>query len=452
MEGGRILDRRSFLQGAGLLGLGCIAGPAFGIDLVSEKKKRKLPNLVLIVADDLGYADIGAQGCIDVPTPNIDSIATAGVRFTNGYASCPVCSPTRAGIMTGRYQQRFGHEFNGGPPKTASDKFGLPLTEMTMPQRLKTMGYVTGMVGKWHLGFKPELHPLQRGFDEFYGFLGGSHDYFRIEDPRAGFILRGTEPVMELTYTTEDFAREAASFIDRHCGEPFFLHLAFNAVHNPQQTPAKYLERFAGISDKNRRYCAAKLSAMDDGIGLVLARLRQYRMEDDTLVVFISDNGGPTPSNGSRNDPLRGYKGSVLEGGIRVPFLIQWNGKIPHGLIDNRPVISLDILPTMLAAANSEMVTEKALDGVNLLPYLKHKHRKLPHEALFWRYGEQWAARMDGWKLMSMNTDPPQLYNLKEDVGEKENLAALYPDKVDAIKAAYDAWNGKNVAPLWEKR
>jgi arylsulfatase A-like enzyme len=450
MGGGRGIDRRSFLRNAGLLGLGCLTGCPYVTDLgISPyQKKEKRPNFVLIVADDLGYADIGAP---DIPTPNIDSIAANGVTFTNGYVSCPVCSPTRAGLMTGRYQQRFGHEFNGGPPRTASEKFGLPLTEMTMPQRLKSMGYVTGMSGKWHLGFRPEYHPLQRGFDEFYGFLGGMHDYFRIEDPRTGFILRGTEPVTELTYTTEDFAREAAAFIERHHSEPFFLYLAFNAVHMPRQAPAQYLERFSNIADERRRYCAAQLSAMDDGIGLVLARLSQYGIADNTMIFFISDNGGPTPTNGSRNDPLRGYKGSVLEGGIRVPFLMQWNGKIPRGRIENRPVISLDILPTMLAATRTEMKTEQPLDGVDLLPYLKHKRRKLPHEALFWRYGEQWAARMDGWKLISMNSDPTQLYNLRHDIGERENLAALYPDKVDEIKAAYEAWNAKNVAPLWQK-
>ncbi len=202
------------------------------------------PNIILIVADDLGYADLGVQGCRDVPTPNIDTIARNGVRFTSGYVSCPVCSPTRAGLMTGRYQQRFGHEFNPGPAAQASQNFGLPLSEPTIAERLKKLGYATGMFGKWHLGYQPELTPLRRGFDEFFGFHGGAHSYINANDRSANPIWRGTEKVTSVSYTTDEFAREAVSFIERHQREPFFVYLPFNAVHltrNDRKIPLAFL-------------------------------------------------------------------------------------------------------------------------------------------------------------------------------------------------------------------
>src|SRR6266542_2102292 len=220
------MNRREFLQGIG----GLAAAPVLGRSAAARK-----PNILLIVADDLGYAELGVQGNKDIPTPNVDSIARNGVRFTSGYVSCPVCSPTRAGLNTGRYQQRFGHEFNPGPEEAAETQFGLPLTETTLAARMKALGYSTGMVGKWHLGYRPELHPQKRGFDEFFGFLGGAHPYLS-NGRKGGAILRGTEPVEEREYLTDAFAREALAFIDRHHREPFFLYLPFNAVHAPMQT------------------------------------------------------------------------------------------------------------------------------------------------------------------------------------------------------------------------
>lgn len=446
----RILGRRDFLKALGAAGACAALGgrPVPGEEAGIPKVRR--PNILLIVADDLGYADLGVQGCRDIPTPNIDSIANNGVRFTNGYVSCPVCSPTRAGLMTGRYQQRFGHEHNPGNAETAVPEFGLPLSEATLAERLKQTGYATGMFGKWHLGYRPEMQPQKRGFDEFYGFLAGAHSYLHASVGGGESILRGTEPVSGIDYTTDAFAREAAAFIEGYRDQPFFVYLPFNAVHAPLEALEKHLSRFSGIEDKKRRVFAAMMSAMDDGVGQVLAKLRELGIEEDTLIFFISDNGGPTPQTSSSNRPLRGYKGQVLEGGIRVPFLVQWKGHIPLGKVDERPVISLDIHPTALAAAGAAPQAPP-LDGVNLLPHLTGNADGLVHERLFWRYGEQSAARVGDWKLLNQGDGPPKLYNLAEDIGEAADLAEKEPEKVRELQAAYDEWNATNTAPRWKR-
>jgi len=451
-EFGRIesLNRRNFLN----LALSGAAAMTLGRQrsvTAAESPSGRPPNILLIVADDQGYAETGAQGSKDIPTPNIDSIARNGVRFTNGYVSCPVCSPTRAGLMTGRYQQRFGHEFNPGPAEQAEANFGLPLSEVTIANRLKSLGYTTGMFGKWHLGYKPEYHPQKRGFDEFYGFLAGSHPYLPTQSRKGGDILRGTETVDDPPYLTEAFAREAAAFIQRHDKKPFFVYLPFNAVHAPLQATEKYLSRFGNIGDPKRRTFAAMQSAMDDAIGLVLTQLRQAGLEDNTLIFYISDNGGPTAQTSSRNDPLRGFKGQVLEGGIRIPFMMQWKGHLPAGKTCDQPVISLDIHPTAVAAAGGKLGPEAKLDGVNLIPYLAGQNKQAPHDRLFWRFGQQWAVRMGQWKLEAQGPAGPELYNLAEDVGEKDNLASKQPDKVKELQAAYDAWNSQLAQPLWRQ-
>jgi arylsulfatase A-like enzyme len=410
---------------------------------------KQPPNILFIAVDDLGYAELGVQGCKDIPTPNIDSIAQNGVRFTNGYVSCPVCAPTRAGWLTGKYQQRFGFEFNpGGAPQ---EEFGLPTTELTIAERLKKLGYATGCFGKWHLGFKKELHPMNRGFDEFYGFLGGGHPYLPTSGAKRFGILRGFEPVTKFEFTTMDFAKEALSFIERHRNQPFFVYLAFNAVHGPLQAPEEYIAKFKHITNPTRQIFAAMLSALDDAVGMVLAKLRELKLEENTLIFFISDNGGPTRQTSSRNDPLRGFKGQVLEGGIRVPFLMQWKGHLPAGKVYEHPVIALDICPTILAAVGAEI--PKELDGVNLLPYLTGEAKGEPHTALFWRYGRQWAVRAGDFKLVccpqEFGSEEPQLFNLAEDIGEKTNLAPKMPQKVEELKAMYDEWNAKNIPPKW---
>ncbi|MBI4325471.1 MAG: sulfatase [Chloroflexi bacterium] len=428
-----------FSTGLGLLPI----QPALAAD-------KARPNIIVIVADDMGYTEMGCQGNQDVPTPHIDSLAKNGVRFTSGYVSCPVCSPTRAGLLTGRYQQRFGHEFNPGPAQQASTQFGLPLTEVTLASRLKSAGYATGLVGKWHLGYQPAYHPLQRGFAEYFGFLGGAHSYLDARADKANPVLRGLDPVAEQEYLTDALTREAVAFIDRHEKGPFFLCLTYNAVHGPLQATAKYLDRFQEIKEEKRRTFAAMLSAMDDGIGQVLGKLRSARLEHNTLVFFVSDNGGPTPNTSSRNDPLRGYKGQVLEGGIRVPFLMQWKGRLPEGKTYDQPVIALDIPPTALAAAGLPQPPNAKFDGVDLLPFVTGQNNRPPHEFLFWRFGPQSAVRGGDWKLVQQGIAPPMLFNLASDIGEQNDLAAQKPDKVKELETALKNWNSQLAEPLWK--
>jgi len=433
------------------------------------------PNIVVIVGDDMGYADIGVHGCMDIPTPNIDSLAADGVRCTSGYVSGPYCSPTRAGLLTGRYQTRFGHEFNpGGAPGQGPKKkqrqqagdgnkdSGLPLSETTMADRLKDAGYATALIGKWHLGYAEPFRPLRRGFDEFFGFLGGAHSYF----PGDGApILRGDVPVEENEYFTDAISREAVAFLDRQTDKPFFLCVTFNAVHTPMQADDARLKKFANISDKTRRTYAAMMSAMDDAIGAVLAKLHEKNLDENTLMVFISDNGGPTIStttvNGSSNKPLRGSKRTTLEGGVRVPFIVRWPGQVPAGQVYDKPVIQLDILPTALAAAGVDVAPDSRLEGVNILPYLNGENDNPPHDALYWRFGKQMAIRQGDWKLVKYDpvvdgqkggkgtaTDA-KLYNLANDIGETENLIEEEPEKAKALQAAWNKWNASNVPAAW---
>ncbi|CAN5323443.1 hypothetical protein BH11PLA2_BH11PLA2_00890 [soil metagenome] len=411
------------------------------------------PNIIVIVGDDMGYADVGVHGCKDIPTPHLDALAKSGVRFTNGYVSGPYCSPTRAGMLTGRYQQRFGHEFN-----PAGLKQGLPTTETTIADRLKAAGYQTGLVGKWHLGSSPDRQPPQRGFSEFFGFLGGAHDYFKTQG-----IVRGTEPVDEKGYLTDAFGREALNYIERNKAKPFFLYLAFNAVHTPMQADDVRLKKFAGIADPTRRTYAAMMTAMDDAVGQVMRKLNDEKLTDNTLIAFFSDNGGPTMKgttmNGSVNTPLRGSKRTTLEGGVRVPFFLSWPGHIAANTTDERMIIQLDLLPTAMAAAGVEAKPEWKLDGVNLLPYLSMSKKidTAPHEALYWRMGTQMAIRKGDWKLVkydlaadgSKGTSTLKLYNLKSDIGETNDLAAKNPDTAKDLQANWDIWNKANVPPLW---
>jgi len=434
------LSRRDFLT---LLGGGTAALWLHSL-IGEEAPGGRKPNIIVILSDDQGYADVGSHGCKDIPTPNLDSLASSGVRFTDGHVSCPVCSPTRAGLMTGRYQQRYGHEMNpGGAPE-----HGLPLSQITLANLLKSAGYATGIVGKWHLGMTPELHPQKRGFDEFFGFLSGAHSYL---DPLLGTpnaILRGTEPVDEKEYLTDAFTREAISFIERHQKHPFFLYLPYNAVHAPLHATEKYLSRFKEISNERRRTYAAMLSAMDDGIGAVLRKLTDTGLEKDTLIFFLSDNGGP-PGNGSSNGPLRAYKATVYEGGIRVPFVLRWPAKIPAGVVYQNPVISLDVLPTALAAAGGKLPTDRPMDGVNLLPYVTGEKSDPPHDLLFWRMRQNEAVRMGNWKLVVAGATPPQLFDLSKDIGETNDLAGQKPDFVKELTGALAEWESQMVPPLW---
>jgi arylsulfatase A-like enzyme len=444
----------------GLLALSFFAGQASADPLAPQWQ----PNILVILADDLGYGELGCQGYTQqIPTPNIDSIAKNGVRFTSGYVSGPYCSPTRAGFMTGRYQQRFGHEFNIQGTGPSGTPFGLSLKEKTIGNRLQAAGYATGWFGKSHLGHTPEYNPLRRGFDEFFGFYGAAHSYLRQDGGLGNAVMRGFEPA-PFTHTTDDFGREAVSFIERHRAKPWFVYLAFNAVHGPLESTEKYLARFPATEVPKRRTFAAMLSAMDDNVGLVLAKIRELSQEENTLIFFFSDNGGPTPDTTSDNGPLRGFKSQTWEGGIRIPFMVQWKGQLPAGKVDDRPVIQLDILPTALAAAGVEPKPEWKLDGVNLLPYLSGEKAGTPHAALYWRFGWQFAVRMGDWKLVKASKsngfpgalpgDRPdlkdaELYNLVRDIGEKNNLADAEPEKVKQLATAWSQWDRELIAPLW---
>jgi arylsulfatase A-like enzyme len=445
--------------------------------LAAEEK----PNIIVIVGDDMGYADVGVQGCKDIPTPNIDKLAGSGTRCSNGYVSAPYCSPSRAGLLTGRYQTRFGHEFNPGGEETADAKpaagkrknkkgdnddiaknaphVGLPLSETTLADRLKAAGYKTGWVGKWHLGSELPFVPKNRGFEDTFGFLGGAHGYFSDAKPP---LRRDNEQIQEKEYLTDAFGREAVAFIDRHEKEPFFLYLAFNAVHTPMNATDDRLEKFKDIGDKSRRTYAGMMSAMDDSIGRVLKTLHEKNLEENTLVFFFSDNGGPTMKgttiNASRNDPLRGSKRTTLEGGIRVPFVVKWPGHVPAGKVYDSPVIQLDILPTALAAASVDVPSDAKIDGVNLFPYLNNKKTDGPHSMLCWRFGQQMAIRQGDWKLvrydpvvdgMKGTATDAKLYNLASDIGESKDLIKTEPQKAKELQAAWDEWNQLNVAPLW---
>ena len=435
------LSRRQFLR---LAGVG--AAMALPLPRLFAADERK-PNVIVILSDDHGYGSIGCQGGKEIPTPNIDTIARNGIRCTNGYVSCPICSPTRAGLMTGRYQQRFGHEDNPGPPAVAAPNFGLPEGEKTMGDYMKAQGYVTGVIGKWHLGHRPECHPQKRGFDELFGFLTGAHSYTKSGIGTLEPILRGTEQVDEKEYLTDAFAREAVSFIDRHKEKPFFLYLAFNAVHHPLEVPARYKDSFTQFKIPQKQKYAGMLTAMDDAVGSVMSKVRDAGLENDTLIFFLGDNGGYRLPGLAPNVPLNGFKGDTYEGGIRVPFLVQWKGKLPAGKVYDKPVISLDILPTAVALAGGKVASN--VEGVNLLPHLKGEKSKSPHDKLFWRLCEKSGARVGDWKLVRNGDGTEKLFNLADDIGEKNDLASVKPEKLKELQTAYEEWDSKNIPPKW---
>lgn len=424
------------------------------------------PNVLVIVADDLGYGELGCQGNKQIPTPHIDSIAQNGVRFASGYVTAPVCSPSRAGIMTGRYQTRFGHEFNAIGLQNKLPGIGLPLSEETIANRLKSAGYSTGLVGKWHLGGTPPFNPTRRGFDEFFGFLHEGHFYVppsqkdiasHLRDPEPAYdeqnpILRGTEPIHEKEYLTEAFTREGLSFIDRHYKQPFLLVVTYNAIHSPMQAKPEYMRRFDYIDDQHRRVFAAMEASLDDGVGALLSKLRERKIEQDTLVFFVSDNGGPTQELTSNNQPLRGGKGQLWEGGIRTPAMMQWKGHVPAGKVYDHPVISLDIFATAAAAAGAR---GRAVDGVDLLPYLAGHNPGAPHELLFWRYGRSIAVRKGTWKLVRQpekGNNAFHLFDLSSDIAETTDLASQKPALAHELEAALTEMNSQMVEPLWGGR
>ncbi len=448
------------------------------------------PSIVLIVADDLGYGELGCYGGKEIPTPWIDSIAANGVRLTDGYVTAPYCAASRAGLITGRYQTRFGFEFNPIGARNEDPEIGLPVSEKTIADDLRNAGYATSLVGKWHLGGTANFHPHRRGFDEFFGFMHEGH-YFvphpwngvktwlrrkTLPDGHQGRwtsangrviwsthmgnfepaydannpILRGSQPVNETAHLTDAITREAVDFIDRCHEQPFFLLVSYNAVHSPMQGMDSYLKKFSHIKDIHRRIFAAMLSQMDDGVGRILEKLDQTGIKENTLIVFLSDNGGPTRELTSSNAPLRGEKGSVYEGGLRVPFLLQWPDRLPTGVTYAHPVTSLDLAPTFRVVSGG---ANRPTDGVNLLPFLTDSKTEPPHADLFWRVGGRQALRAGDWKIVRHGRANAatkwELYNLIEDIEESENIADRYPDQFENLVRRWNQINTGMIDPLW---
>lgn len=428
----------------------------FSLFLNAQNNK---PNIIIIMTDDMGYADVGFNGCKDIPTPNIDKIANEGIRFDEGYVSFPVCGPSRAGFLTGRYQDRFG--FTTNPSIDPNNPIaGLPIEEETMAQVLKKANYNNAIIGKWHMGTNAVFHPLERGFDYFYGFLSGGHNYFpekltlnNLYEVKRKWqwystkIIENRAPVEIKEYLTDALSNAAVNFIDKQVkdDQQFMLYLAYNAPHTPLQATEKYLSRFPNIKDKKRKTYAAMVSAVDDGVGRVLAALKEQALDEDTIIVFLSDNGGAR-NNGSDNGPLRGLKGDLFEGGVRVPFAIRWKGVIPEGNSYKNPVSSLDIMATIVAQTNVKINPERPLDGVDLIPFLTGKNNGAPHDYLFWRKWDQnaMAIRHGNYKLVAnkkQDQETPKLFDLSIDVSESKNLKS---EKLKISKDLQKKWNNWN--------
>jgi len=427
-----------------------LTGCAGFASLGGAAMERK-PNVIVILADDLGYADLGCQGSPDVKTPHIDSLAVNGVRCTSGYVTAPQCGPSRAGLLTGRYQNRFGFESN-----EFAYNPGLPRTETLISDRMKEQGYKTGYIGKWGVTSKRHSYPAQRGFDESFWNQDGNLYFPDTPSKYNTQVHRGNEQVKMTEYSTDAFGREAVEFIQRQKENPFFLFVSFITPHVPMEAKEEDLERFPDEKNPLRRTMLAMMACMDDNVGRILNALKELGLEEDTLIVFLSDNGG-YPGNASWNDPFSGTKSQMLEGGIRIPFIVQWKGRLPAGTVYDKPIISLDILPTALAAAGAKIKSEWNFDGVNLLPFLSGKKQEVPHEELFWRYKawttkpeqDGWAIRRGDWKLVRNGwaQAPVALYNLKDDPAEKKNLVAQFPEKVSELRTAWEAWDAGNVKP-----
>lgn len=486
---------------------GRAAGPAEG----HPGDRGVKPNIIVILADDLGYSDVSSYEGGRFATPNIDRIGRSGVRFTDGYATAPVCAPSRAGLMTGRYQERFGFEYNGGPAqRDATQGLGLAVGEATLADLLKADGYHTGLIGKWHLGSQEQFYPTHRGFDEFVGFLPGETSYIDPSEPgvhvaygplgdeasKRSATARSADPDADLgggrrakriadtfrrgrlnqiveggdrrivhnekEYLTDYFGGRAVDFIRRRSasGEPYFLYLAFNAPHSPHMATAKYYDRFAYIKDHQLRVYAAMIAALDDAVGGVLDAVDASGAASRTLIVFASDNGcaaywpGLCPCA-----PLRGGKLSYYEGGIRVPFLMRWPGHIPAGLVYREPVSLLDVLPTSVAAAGAALPKDRTYDGVNLLPYLTGEKRNAPHDMLAWRRLPLYAIRQGDWKLWESANDRSGqygdyklLFDLGKDLDETTDLSDRYPQKVTELESSLHEWAKMMADPAWPSR
>lgn len=426
----------------------------------STDAKPKPPNIILLMADDLGYGDLGITGSKQIPTPHIDSLAADGIRFTNAYVSSSVCAPSRAGLMTGKHQVTFGFRDNLTPVQPGHDPetVGLPLNQTTLADRLRKHGYTTGLIGKWHLGERPQFHPTKRGFDEFWGWLGGAHDYFRAEaggdKQMAGLILCNFREPAPLTYLTDDQGDESVDFIRRHKDRPFFLFASFAAPHTPMQATEEDLKRFSHIENKLRRTYCAMVYRLDQNVGKIIAELRAQGLERDTFVVFLSDNGGPSApglSNGSVNAPFRGGKTTVLEGGIRVPAIFKWPAALPAGKTVDEMISALDFVPTFVNAAGGSIQPSDRLHGVNLLPFLTGVMEEIPREPMKWLYTVGTAIRDGDWKLVRLPDRLPMLYHLTDDPAELDDVSQDHPDRTRAMLRELGLWETRAANPVFRE-
>ena len=435
----------------------CIVGLSISLSSAASsfqkpepKKDSKLPNIVIILADDQGYADVSYHGNPSgISTPAIDQLAKSGFIFTNGYANGYVCSPTRAGLLTGRYPQRTGFY-------SARDSHkGLSVSEILLPELLKKKGYTSGIFGKWHLGLQKPFKPTSRGFDTFYGFLGnGGHDYFDLSykpgDEKTS-LYRDDKPISDTGYLTDNLAREACGFIDKNAKKdsPFFLYLPFNAVHWPLQAPEEDIRKF-NSGDRDRDIQLAMIYRMDLAVGQVIAKLKETGVYENTIIFYINDNGGASKSK-AINTPLRDFKHSVYEGGIRVPFFINWPKHIKLGSSDE-PVISLDILPTICGVLGIDLPTDRVYDGRNMMPVIQGKQKNALHETLYWDGNDGFhAIRKGEWKLIQNKKGNHELYNLNADISEKTDLSKQNPQIVERLNNEFKAWRSKMATPKDKK-
>lgn len=423
------------------------------------------PNIVIFMADDMGYADVGFTGAKDIKTPNLDRLAASGVVFENGYANHPFCAPSRAALLSGRYPYRFGFETNPAYDP-ANPLLGIDTNVKLFPERLQEAGYVTAAFGKWHLGAAAPFHPNNRGFDYFYGFLGGGHDYFKIDLTRKVWeaylqaLVRNDKPATFDGYLTTALSRDAVDFVERNKEKPFFLYLAYNAPHQPLQAPEEDIQRYSFIKDKKRRVYAAMVDVMDRGIGEVVAALKKNGLFENTLIFFLSDNGGPQPSvinpkggNGSSNKPFRGGKGNMYDGGVHVPFMACWPAKIKPGTTFGYPVNSLDISKTAVELAGANAGAKGEMEGENLIPYLLGEKQGAPHQAIFWRSGTgvNWSVlTADRMKLCDdRDSHKAELFDLPNDIGETTDIIKQQPEKAKQLQQVWNNWNKNNIPGIF---
>jgi arylsulfatase A-like enzyme len=423
---------------------------ALALPVHAQQPAAVRPNIVLIITDDVGYGDVGSYGAPDIETPNIDSLALDGVRLTDFYANGPSCSPTRTGLISGRYQQRFGLEAPLGSRAQADWERGLPATGYSLPQLLKDNGYATALVGKWHLGWKDEFSPNRHGFDYFFGFKSGFVDYYQhtagVDAPLTDDLFENERPVKVEGYLTDLITERSVRFIEQNAQRPFFIDVAYNAAHWPYQRPdmpsiardkARHLGPFDEATSTRADY-VAMFERVDAGVGEILATLDRLGLRENTLVIFTNDNGGEWLS---RNAPLFHYKGTVWEGGIRVPALIRWPGRIPAGGVSAQVGMTMDLTASILAATGTPVPSEARHDGINLLPVLEGRSAPI-ERTVFWRVTgarPQAAVRSGDWKLL-MDGGRAFLFNVRDDIGERENLIGRQSDIARRLEPLLAQW------------